>query len=64
MLELNKIYCGNSLELFKELDDASVHLHIHSLRTRDLKIMEYARVLVQMIMWDGIYHSLMRYIGH
>lgn len=30
MIEINKIYCGNSLELFKELDDASVHLHIHS----------------------------------
>lgn len=30
MLELNKIYCGDSLELLKQLDSNSIQLHLHS----------------------------------
>jgi DNA modification methylase len=30
MLELNKITCGNSLDLLKQVDDNSIQLHLHS----------------------------------
>jgi DNA modification methylase len=60
MMELNKIYLGDSLELIKELPDNSVDLVITSPPYSTMKNILMMKVFLLMITLIGLYHIVLK----